>query len=111
MRPSNSIRCASKAIGTVILLVGLTVLVYGAVAFWLINSLPPNGGASGRLPSLYVMGAGMVVALTGLVVRDLGGRNKKDKPAGEVNKVIPTRYGLLLILGIVIIFFVVVSQL
>lgn len=48
----------SQAVGTGILITGLMALAHGAVAFWLISSLPPNGGAQGRLPSLYVMGGG-----------------------------------------------------
>ncbi|MBA4032098.1 MAG: hypothetical protein C0478_14575 [Planctomyces sp.] len=104
-------RRASKGIGTAILLVGLMALAYGAIAFWLIKSLPPNGGANGRLPSLYIMGVGVVVAVIGLIVRDLRSNSKKNEPAGEASKGIPTRYGLLLLLGIVVMFFVVVSQL
>jgi hypothetical protein len=57
------------------------------------------------------MGVGIAVAVIGLVVRDLRARSKKNEPTGEAGKAIPARYGLLLVLGIVIIFFVVVSQL
>ena len=69
----------ARAIGTAILAAGLVVLTYGAVAFWLIKSLPPNGGSSGRLPSLYVIGAGIIAAIIGMAVRDLrwAGRAKK----------------------------------
>lgn len=71
----------AKALGTVMLLGSLIVMAYGAVAFWLIRWLPPNGGPTGRLPSLYVMGAGIIGAIVGLVVRDLrwAGAAKKAK--------------------------------
>ena len=99
------------AIGTGILLFGLAVLAYGATAFWLINSLPPNGGANGRLPSLYVMGIGIVVAVIGLIARDLRVGNKGNASADVASKEIPTSYGILFFIVILIIFFVVVSRL
>jgi hypothetical protein len=94
--------------GMAILGAGLAILAYGAVGFWLINTLPPNGGANGRLPSLYVMGAGMVVAVVGLVVRDIraGGESQEGARRG-----IPASYGILGLLAILIILFLVISRL
>lgn len=63
--------------GSAILLMGLALLVYGAIAFWVAPWLPPNGGPSGRLPSVYLLGAGVVVALAGMAVRDLRVGKKK----------------------------------
>ncbi len=102
--PSRSLR---KTIGRCILGVGLLLLAYGAIACWVLPTLPPNGGASGRLPSLYVIGAGMVFSLVGLVATG-GGGVADGKPA---SKGIPTWLGVAIILGIVVAFFAVVSQL
>lgn len=60
-----------RKLGTVILVLGVAVLVYGALAFFLVRSLPPNGGSAGRLPSLYVLFVGMGIMLFGAVVRGL----------------------------------------
>ena len=57
--------------GTAILLLSAFVTAYGAVAFFLINSLPPNGGGYGRLPSLYVFLGGMGGMLLGVTIRRL----------------------------------------
>jgi len=92
-----------NAIGTVILIAGLAVLTYGAVAFWIIPSLPPNDAAS-RLPSLYVMGAGIVTALVGLTFKSLQGKSTKKGA-------IPTSVGVIVLLAIIIAFFVAVSRL
>ena len=70
-RATNPIQTILRKIGMVVFIVGVVFLTYGAVAFWLINSLPPNGGANGRLPSLYLMAVGMIVTLIGLSVRGL----------------------------------------
>ncbi len=61
-----------RMIGTVILLIGLAVTAYGAVAFFLVQSLPPNGGPNGRLPSVYILFGGMAGMFLGMVVRGLG---------------------------------------
>ena len=87
---------------------GLGLLAYGAIAFWLIQTLPPNGPGRGRLPSVYVMGAGIVIAFLGLIVRDLRIR-RKTKDASP--KGISTSFGILILLGMVIIFILVVSLL
>src|SRR5262245_35768319 len=92
-----------KVVGTVILIAGLAVLVYGAVAFWIVPSLPPNDAAS-RLPSVYVMGAGIVTALVGLTVKSLQGKSTKKGA-------IPTSVGFIMLLAIIIAFFFVVSRL
>jgi hypothetical protein len=108
---STPARHVSKIIGTCVLVAGSAILAYGATAFWLIKTLPPNGGANGRLPSLYVMGAGIVVAVLGLVARDLRVSRKEDRSAGVSRNGIPASYGILILLAIMIIFFVVVSRL
>jgi hypothetical protein len=92
-----------NATGTAILIAGLAVLIYGAVAFWIIPSLPPND-ASSRLPSLYVMGAGIITALVGLTFKSLQGKSTKKGA-------IPTSVGVLVLLAIIIAFFVAVSRL
>ena len=90
-----------------VLATGLVVLAYGAVGFWIINTLPPNGGASGRLPSLYVMGAGIVLSVVGLVARDFrDGRISQEDTQG-----IPASYGILGLVAILIILFFVISSL
>ena len=99
----------AKAIGTAVGTLGLVTLVYGAVAFWLIQSLPPNSGMSGRLPSLYVMGAGIVLVLGGLAARDLrlaGRTRRQDGPS----KAIPTGVGMLVLLVIIIALVVAISR-
>ena len=50
-------------------MVGIAALAYGAVAFWLVQSQPTNS-ADSRLPSLYLMGGVILVAVIGLVLRD-----------------------------------------
>ena len=62
---STTDRGVSRRIGTVLLAIGLAVLAYGAIGFWLIKSLPPNGGTIGRLPSLRLVGIGSIVAIVG----------------------------------------------
>jgi hypothetical protein len=52
-------------LGTAMLVIGLAALAYGAFTFWIMPSLPPNTAWSGRLPSLYCMGAGIFAALIG----------------------------------------------
>ena len=104
-------RSVSRMIGTGVLVAGLAILAYGATAFWLINALPPNGGANGRLPSLYVMGAGISIAVVGLVARDLR-LGRKDYQSTRVSrKGIPASYGILVLLAIVIILFFLISRL
>jgi hypothetical protein len=100
-RPSG--QGSFNAIGTAILIAGLAVLIYGAVAFWIIPSLPPNDATS-RLPSLYVMSAGIVTALVGLTFKGLQGKPTKKGA-------IPTSIGIIVLLAIVIAFFVAVSRL
>jgi hypothetical protein len=100
----------SKIIGTLVLAAGLICLAHGAVGFWVIKSLPPNGGASGRLPSLYVMGAGISVAFVGLTVRGLrfsknDGKSDKASPKG-----IPTLYGIIILFGILALLIFVISR-
>ena len=46
-------------LGTAMLVIGLAALAYGAFTFWIMPSLPPNTAWSGRLPSLYCVGAGI----------------------------------------------------
>jgi uncharacterized membrane protein len=57
-----------KSLGTVILMIGVSVSLYAAVAFFAMNDLPPNTDDS-RLPSLYLLFAGMLVMFVGTAVR------------------------------------------
>jgi len=90
---------------------GLIVLAYGVMAFWLLPSLPPNGGAYGRLPSLYLMLSGIVTNLIGLAARSYDSSPKTNTPSSEAGRGIPSRYGLLLLVLIIIILSIVVSRL
>jgi hypothetical protein len=110
-KPPDSNRRIARGIGTAILAAGLVVLAYGAVAFWLVQSLPPNGGASGRLPSLYVMGVGILGAIIGMVVRDVRLAGPARQPDGSSRKGVPTSVGILILLAIVIAAIVVIAQL
>jgi hypothetical protein len=110
-RASIPNRHVLRKIGTVVLAVGLAMLAYGAVAFWLINALPPNGGANGRLPSLYVMGIGIAVAIVGLIARGLRFGGKDDRNGQELRKGIPASYGILLLIAIIILLVFVISRL
>ncbi len=92
-------------LGRLVLGVGLIALGYGGVAFWLLTNLPPNTTDS-RLPSLYVMGAGVVVTLVGLVLRGIAVPNKTD--SGRTG--VPSWLGILILLAILAGFFAVVSR-
>ncbi|MEM1213066.1 MAG: hypothetical protein AAGI68_12310 [Planctomycetota bacterium] len=59
-----------KVVFTAVLVIGALTTVYGALAFFVLQALPPNGSGS-RLPSLYVMFAGMGGMLAGAVGRNL----------------------------------------
>lgn len=104
-------RRLSRLVGAIVLAVGLIVLAYGVTAFWLLTSLPPNGGAYGRLPSLYLMLGGIVTTLIGLATRPSAGRPANYDSSSGAFPSIRSRYGLLLILLIIIILFGVVSRL
>ncbi len=100
----------AKAAGNVVAIAGLVALAYGAVGFWLIPGLPPNNPTSGRLPSIYFLGAGILATLIGLAMRDLrlGGRSK----AGEgTTKGIPAATAILILLAMVVAAIVVISRL
>ncbi|MEM6391814.1 MAG: hypothetical protein AAF797_03490 [Planctomycetota bacterium] len=58
-----------KFVFTAVLVTGALATVYGALAFFVLQALPPNGSGS-RLPSLYVMFTGMGVMLVGAVGRN-----------------------------------------
>jgi hypothetical protein len=62
-----------RDIGTVVLLIGATISLYAAVAFFIRNDLPPN--TVNRLPSLYMLFAGMGVMFAGTAVRSFRLRN------------------------------------
>lgn len=61
----------ANKIGTTILVIGILIATYGGIAFFIVNSLPPNGGENGRLPSLYLLLGGMAAMLVGTIVRGL----------------------------------------
>lgn len=96
-------------IGLLVLGVGLVVLAYGAVAFWVMPSLPPNGGASGRLPSLYLMGGGIVSVVLGLAIRGLNTNGQGDTQKTGKGSVSPL-VGILILFAILAAFIGVVSQ-
>src|SRR6476660_597139 len=85
----------ARQVGTATFVIGLAALAYGVCEFWLVPALPPNNGWSGRLPSLYVMGGGIVAAIVGLSVKSLA-------PPAAKKGAVPTGLGLLIILAIVI---------
>ena len=58
-----------RKLGTGILIIGAALTIYAAIAFFLLKNLPPNNG-TGRLPSFYLLSAGMAVMLVGTVVRN-----------------------------------------
>lgn len=94
-------RGVARTVGTVILVAGLGVVGYGAVAFWCVPWLPPNGGPTGRLPSLYVVFAGIAASVVGLIVRDVRWAGPASSQAGSSRKGIPTSVGVLLLVAIV----------
>ena len=55
--------------GSLVFLVGVVVTVYAAAAVFLLRDLPPNNAAS-RLPSLYLLFAGMLALFIGTVLRN-----------------------------------------
>jgi hypothetical protein len=55
-----------RTAGKVILILGLIATGYGALDFFVIVSLPPNDPLNGRLPSLYLILAGIPAMLIGL---------------------------------------------
>ena len=55
---------------TTVLIAAVLVTAYGAIAFFVMQSLPPNGGDSGRLPSLYIILGGLAGMLVGAVGRN-----------------------------------------
>ena len=96
-------------VGSVILAIGIAALCYGALAFWVLPGLPPNGGNSGRLPSLYILFAGVALTLVGLAVRGLRTSAASRDQSGK-REVSPAA-GLLLILILVAAIFAVVAML
>ena len=101
-------RRVSQTIGTFVLVIGGLILAYAAAAFWLFNDLPPNDAIHGRLPSLYLMGAGIVIAVVGLIASDQRVSRRDKSPKEASRKVIPTSYGIIgLVLILIIIFFVI----
>src|SRR5262245_29849594 len=100
----------AKAIGTSVLVLGLATLAYGALAFWVFPLLPPNGGVNGRLPSLYVMGAGIIAAVVGLTLRGWDSESRSEETAHVSRKSIPTGIGIAILFAIVVAVFVVISR-
>lgn len=96
--------------GLGLFVIGMMVVVYGAVAFWLVNSLPPNGGPAGRLPSLYVMAAGIVGVLVGLALRGLKIGVSEQEARKESTGGIPAFWGILILVLILVAALVVIAQ-
>jgi hypothetical protein len=97
-------------IGTAILAAGLALLSYGAAGFWLINALPPNGGIYGRLPSIYVICAGSVIAVAGLSMRGLRFGKRGDLPGSGSSKRIPAAYGIVVLVALVAALFIAILR-
>ncbi|WP_461505859.1 hypothetical protein [Rhodopirellula baltica] len=97
-------------IATGVLTLGLMVLAYGAIAFWVLPFLPPNSESEGRLPSLTVMGVGVLVTVVGLVLRSLT-TSKDPEPNVNQPKKIPAMYGVAILLGILGLVFFVITRL
>jgi hypothetical protein len=93
-----------RRVGTGVFVIGLVTLAYGTIAFWVIPSLPPNEFTTGRFNSLYVLGAGMIISLCGLAIRDT--RVKSKPVADSTGRGIPTSVGLLVLLIAVVLFIV-----
>lgn len=93
-----------RKVGTGVLVIGLGTLAYGAIAFWIIPSLPPNEFTTGRFNSLYVLGAGMIISLCGLAIRET--RLKSRPVADSPDSGISTGVGLLVLLIVVIVFII-----
>lgn len=96
-----------RKIGTGVLVVGLATLAYGAIAFWIIPTLPPNEPATGRLNSLFVLGAGAAASLIGLAIRET--RIESKVAADATGNGISTGVGLLILLAVAILFIVAFS--
>lgn len=101
---------AVAKIGAGVLILGLMVLAYGAVGFWLINNLPPNGGAQGRLPSLYVMGIGIVLSTIGLSIRGFRLSQNDNEASRGASKGVPSSVGILILIAILVVAGFVISQ-
>jgi hypothetical protein len=67
-----------RTAGTITLLLGLAATCYGAIAFFAFNGLPPNDQTNGRLPSLYILLAGMAVMFLGLTLRGLRAGTRRE---------------------------------
>jgi hypothetical protein len=68
--PPPTVRSGLRTVGTLILVTGVAATVYGVIACFVKQDLPPNGGLNGRLPSIYIMFGGFVVMIVGSTVRD-----------------------------------------
>lgn len=99
-----------RLLATCVMVLSLALLAYGAVGFWLVPSLPPNGGVNGRLPSVYVMGVGILATMVGLVLRSLASPTAAEDSSGT-KKTFLSRYGLVLLIVIMIVVGFVISRL
>ncbi|MDZ7618795.1 MAG: hypothetical protein U1E05_17455, partial [Patescibacteria group bacterium] len=79
---------------------------YGAVACFLI-SLPLTGLLGGRLPSIYIMGAGGILSVVGFAMRDL----RIDARSGSAPKGVSSGFGILILVAIAIGMFVWIARL
>ena len=94
--------------GYIIQGIGVFIIAYGALAFFVFHGLPPNGGQQGRLPCIYLMGFGVVVFFIGAVLSSFSnkGARNADKPRG-----VPAGVGITIILLIVIAFILAITML
>jgi uncharacterized membrane protein YhaH (DUF805 family) len=60
-----------RTTGNAILAIGLIIIAYSTLAFFIWHDLPPNGGSDGRQSSFYLFLLGQGVAYIGTTVRTL----------------------------------------
>jgi hypothetical protein len=87
--------------------IGILTILYGATAFWLMPQLPPNGGSYGRLPSMLILGIGIVITIVGMAINSLATQNQQSAASP---KKIPAFYGFAAIGLILLIVFIIVAN-
>jgi hypothetical protein len=100
----------AKKIGTFVATAGVLILGYGALASFVIPTLPPNAAHTGRMNSIYLMAIGAALSLSGLALRDLRLGRKKQRSSSSYTREISTGFGLLVIVSVVIFTAIVIAQ-